>query len=324
MSPNKLSRRRFISAAAVGAVGIQQAARTGLAAPPEERKRKFYNVLSLGRIGFSASFPEAVRLAAQNGFEGLDPDGGYFSKLPDDEFAKALEDLKAKGLRLGDAGLPVEFRKDEATFNEGLKNLPAAAKTLQRAGVERVSTYILSFSDDLTYLQNFRQHAFRLRECARVLADCGQRLGLEYVGPRSSWRSLRHPFVHTMSEIKELMVAIGTNNLGVQLDSYHWYNAEETADDIATLRNRDVITIDLNDAPSGLSRDELQDLSRELPAATGVIPVKDFLTALVQIGYDGPIHAEPFNKTLRAMPIDRASAATAAAMKKAFSLAGLA
>ena len=104
-----------------------------------------------------------MRLAAQHGFEGVDPDSGYFSKLSGGELARALDDLKAKNLKLGAAGLPVDFRKDEATFSEGLKNLPAAAKTLQRAGVERVSTYILSFSDDLTYLQNFRQHAVRLR-----------------------------------------------------------------------------------------------------------------------------------------------------------------
>jgi sugar phosphate isomerase/epimerase len=323
MPKNKLSRRKFISAAAmVGATGLVHPAREVAGAPAEGRK--FYNVLSLGRIGFRASFPESVNLAAKYGFEGVDPSVEYFSKLSDDELSRTLDDLKGKGLKLGDAGLPVEFRKDEATFSEDLKKLPDAAKALQRAGVERVSTYILSFNDDLTYLQNFRQHAVRLRECARVLGDHGQRLGLEYVGPRTSWRSLRHPFVHTMSEIKELMVAIGANNLGVQLDSYHWYNAEETGADVETLRNRDVVTVDLNDAPAGLSRDELMDLSRELPAATGVIPVRNFLAALVRIGYDGPVHAEPFNKALRAMPIDGACAATAVAMRKAFALAGLA
>ena len=54
-----------------------------------------------------------------------------------------------------------------------------------------------------------------------------------------------------MSEIKELMVAIGANNLGIQLDSYHWYNAQETEADLLTLRGQDVITVDLNDAPAG-------------------------------------------------------------------------
>jgi sugar phosphate isomerase/epimerase len=85
-----------------------------------------------------------------------------------------------------------------------------------------------------------------------------------------------------------------------------------------TLRGIDVITVDLNDAPAGLTLDQYQDGNRELPAATGVIPVKQFLGALVHIGYDGPIQAEPFNAVLRAMPIDQACAATAAAMKEAF------
>jgi len=116
-----------------------------------------------------------------------------------------------------------------------------------------------------------------------------------------------------------LMAAIGTGNLGVQLDSWHWFNAEETDKDLLTLRGADVITIDLNDAPAGLTLDQYQDGKRELPAATGVIPVKQFLDALVQIGYDGPIQAEPFNAALRAMPIEQACAATATAMKKAFS-----
>jgi sugar phosphate isomerase/epimerase len=324
MSQNKLSRRRFISVAAVGAAGIPQAARTGVVAAPPNPDRKFYIVLSLGRIGFHASFPEAARLASKHGFEGVDPDLGYFSKLSGEEMARTLEDLKSKNLKLGDAGLPVDFHRDEATFHMGLKMLPAAAQTLARAGVERVSAYILSFSDDLTYLQNFRQHACRLRECARVLADHGQRLGLEYVGPRTSWRSMRHPFIHTMSEDKELIVAVGMENLGVQLDSFHWYNAEETPSDIESLRSRDVITVDLNDAPAGLTLDQLHDGSRELPAATGVIPVRGFLGALAAIGYDGPIHAEPFNKALAAMPIEVACAATATAMKKAFAIAGLA
>ena len=323
MAKHHLSRRRFISAVAAGATAIPGgAARENTSA--ERQSRKFYNVLSLGRLGFHAGFADSVRLASQNGFEGVDPDLNYFSQLSEEEMARTLDDLKSKNLKLGDAGLPVEFRKDEATFDEGLAKLPAAAKTLARAGVQRVSTYILPSSDELTYPQNLRQHACRLRQVARILEDNGLRFGLEYVGPRTSWRAKRNAFIHTLSEDRELMVALGTNNLGAQLDSFHWYNAEETAADIEALRNRDVVTVDLNDAPAGLTLDQQEDNSRELPAATGVIPVRNFLGALAAIGYDGPIHAEPFNKAVRALPIDKACAASAAAMKKAFALAGLA
>ena len=320
----QLSRRRFITRTGVGAVAFQAAALFAGPCPngPARRSRRFYSVLSFGRLGFSGTFEQAVELAPKYGFEAVDPDISLIARLPDQDLKRLLDDLASRNLKLGAAGLPVEFRKDEATFNEGLKKLPEAAKALERAGVWRVSTWVLPCSNDLTYLQNFRTHAYRLRECARVLADHGQHLGLEYVAPRTFWRSERHPFIHTLSEMKELLVAIGTDNLGIQLDSWHWYNAEEAAADVPTLRGRDVMTVDLNDAPR-LPLDQQVDDRRELPAATGVIPVKEFLGALVEIGYDGPIQAEPFNAQLRSVPLERAVATAAEAVRKAFADAEL-
>src|SRR6266566_4597426 len=291
---NELTRRQLLSAGAAASVAALPTPGifAGAAVSAEMPRRKFYPILSLGRLGFQASFPESLELTVNHGFEGLDPDPNYFASLGDDAFKRLLDDLQAKNLRFGAAGLPVEFRKDEARFNDGLKNLPATADILQRAGVWRVSTWVLPCCNDLTYPQNFRQHADRLRQCARILADHGQKLGLEYVAPRTLLRSQRHPFIHTMSEMKELM----------------------------TLRGSDVLTVDLNDAPIGLSLDEYRDDHRELPAATGVIPVKGFLGSLVQIDYDGPIQPEPFNAALRAKSLNQACTSASAAMKRAFSL----
>lgn len=310
----RIGRREFVTSVGLGAAALGTAGSGGAAGG--ESARKFFFILSLGRIGFKASFPDAVNLAAKHGFEGLDPDASYFGGLSEDELKRVLDDLKAKNLRPGAAGLAVDFRKDEKTFRDGLEKLPAIAATLQRAGVARVSTWIMPCDDQLTYLQNLRQHAYRLRACAQILKDNGQRLGLEYVGTRTLWRSKRHPFIHSMSETKELIAAIGTGNVGVQLDSWHWFNAEETQEEILTLRNEDVVTVDLNDAPAGLTLDQQVDNQRELPGATGVIPIGTFLEALKKIGYDGPVHAEPFNAALRSKPIDEACALTAAAMKR--------
>src|SRR5215218_2424115 len=46
---------------------------------------------------------------------------------------------------------------------------------------------------------------------------------------------------------------------------------------------------DLNDAPAGIAITDQIDSRRELPLATGVIPVAEFLNALHKIGYDGPL-----------------------------------
>jgi sugar phosphate isomerase/epimerase len=174
----------------------------------------------------------------------------------------------------------------------------------------------------LTYVANFRQHAKRLRECATILKDHGQRFGMEYVGPKTLWASKRHSFVHSMAETKDLIAEIGVDNTGFILDSWHWYTSHETLDDLMTLTNEDVVACDLNDAPKGLEIDEQIDNQRELPTATGVIDLKSFLSGLIEIGYDGPVRAEPFNKKLNAMDNEQAAAATAKAMKKAFELIG--
>lgn len=142
---NELTRRHLLS---VGAAASVAALPTPVilacaAAPAEMPRRKFYAILSLGRLGFQASFPESLELTVKHGFEGLDPDPNYFASLGDDGLKRLLDDLRAKNLRFGAAGLPVEFRKDEARFNDGLKNLPATAEILQRAGVWRVSTWVL-------------------------------------------------------------------------------------------------------------------------------------------------------------------------------------
>jgi sugar phosphate isomerase/epimerase len=228
--------------------------------------------------------------------------------------------MKAKGLLFGAGFLAVDFRKDDATFERGLADLPGFARGLQRAGVRRVGTWLPPASDTFTYRQYFALHARRLREVARVLQDHELRLGLEYVGPKTAWASRRYPFLHTLAETRELIAEIGATNVGLVLDSWHWYHAGDSAADVAALRTEDVVAVDLNDAPAGVPKDQMIDSARELPLATGVIDAAAFLKALAAIGYDGPVRAEPFNERVRRMAPEDAVATTAQAMKRAFAL----
>jgi len=315
-----ISRRVFLRRGGVAiAVATSMARWAGEVAAVESR-RQFTMDLVCGAIGVNADQREAIRLAHAHGFESVAPSPQFLAELTDGQLDELLGDLRAKRLVWGAAGLPVNFRRDEATFRTELKALPQLAKALQRAGVSRVSTWIGPSHQELTYVQNFRQHAARLREIAKILGDCGQRFGLEYVGPKTSWTGSRFPFIHSMAEMKDLLAEIAQPNVGFVLDSWHWYTAGETANDLRSLQNRDVVACDLNDAPAGIAVDQQRDNSRELPAATGVIDLRAFLTALVDIGYDGPVRAEPFNRELNALDNEAAVEATAAAMKKAFAL----
>lgn len=272
-----------------------------------------------GAIGVRSDQREAIRLAKAHGFESVE---AMSHELIKEEAGPIQELLKESGLVWGTAGLPVEFRSEDERFEDDLKKLPPIAKALQRHGVTRMNTWLMPSHAELTYLQNFERHANRLRRVAQVLGDHGLRLGLEYVGTRHLLVRGRFPFVHTLPEAQELIARIGATNVGVVLDSWHWWTAGDSVDAIRALKSEDVILVDLNDAPKGIAKEDQLDGSRELPLATGVIDVQPFLQALIDIGYDGPVRAEPFNKALNALDNEEACKVTAAAMKKAFALVG--
>jgi sugar phosphate isomerase/epimerase len=316
-----LNRRKFIQSSALGSLAgpaLLTSRETGWSG--EMPKRKMTMDLVCGNIGVSANQREAIELASRHGFESVGADGGYLASLSAEQLAELKSFMASKNIVFGAAGLPLEFRRDEETFRSGLKQLPKFAGGLQRAGVDRAATWLMPCDDQLTYLQNFRQHAARLREAATVLKEHGVRLGLEYVGPKTSWINRRYAFIHTLAEMKDLVAEISTGNVGFLLDSWHWWHAGDTAADLLALKATDVIAVDLNDAPSGIAKEQQVDNRRELPCATGVIDLGAFLSALNQIGYDGPVRAEPFNQAVNKMSKDDACAAAAAALKKAFAL----
>ena len=287
------------------------------AAETAPSKRKFTLCLACGPIGVPGDPRKEIAWASRFGYEAIEPAPQFLAKLSDSELQAYREEMHAKKLAWGAAGLPVEFRGTEAAFEQGMKSLPDFARSLHRAGATRVATWLSPSHQSLTYVANFRLHARRLREVARVLGDHGVRLGLEYVGPKTSWSNNRFPFIHTMAEMKDLIAEINRDNVGFLLDSWHWYTARETEADLLSLKAADVVLCHLNDAPAGVPVEQQIDSKRALPCATGVIDVKAFLGAMIQIGYDGPVVCEPFTQDLRQMTPDQALETVAVALKKA-------
>lgn len=314
---NRISRRAFIGVCAAGGAGTALLGEMSLAQPVPAAGRKFRLSLSPGAIGVQGSLAAVIELATKHGFEAVEPNGRELAAMSDDQIRDLAAQLKSKQLAWGSAGLPVDFRQDEAKYNEGLDALRKQAPALQKAGVKRMGTWIMPCHDQRTYLQNFKLHTLRLRPVAQTLADQGMRLGFEYVGTQSVRNSRKFPFIHTMAEGRELIAEIGTGNLGFVLDSWHWWTAGESPADIASLRAEDIVSVDINDAPVGLPREQQIDGQRELPSSTGVIPIAQFLQALVQTGYDGPVRSEPFNKAVNELDNDDACAAAIAAMRRA-------
>lgn len=317
------ARREFIRQ--VAGVALSALGATALTTAGQDsagRKRRMTIDLTCGAIGVRANQLEAIDLAHRFGFESVAADAGYLAGRSESELESLRSDLETKRLVWGAAGLTVDFKGSDENFRKGLAAFPRTAAALRKARVTRVGTWLSPGHATLTYPQNFRLHAARLREIGRVLGDHGLRLGLEYVGPKTSWTRQRFPFVHTFAETKELIGEIGLKNVGFVLDSWHWYTAGDTEAELNSLTNADIVAVDLNDAPSGIPVDQQFDGRRELPCATGVINLAAFLGALIKAEYDGPVRAEPFNKVLNDLENEPACAATIASMKKAFALIG--
>ena len=307
-----MRRRRFLQQASLAAASVA-ATRLPLVPPA----RRFTLNLVTFMIGVTVkSQAEANALATKHGFESVEARGQDLAAMSAGDLSRLREAMARDKLVWGAGFLPNDARPDAAKYEEAVKALPAFAAGLQRAGVTRVGTWISPSSDSLTYLQNFRRHVERVRAVGRILGDHGVRFGLEYIGTPSLRRGRKHPFIHTMAEARELLADVGLQNVGIVLDSWHWWTSGDTAADIRAVSSRDIVAVDLNDAPAGIPLEDQKDNQRELPGATGVIPVADFVAALGDIGYDGPARAEPFNAALNALDDDAACAATIAALRR--------
>lgn len=283
-------------------------------------QRKFRLCLNPSAIGVNLTNEELLTAARTYGFEAIVPQIYEMEKWTNAQFKGFSGAMKNYGVTWGAAGLPVDFRKSSNKFQKDLDQLSGMLPKLEKAGIERMSTWIMPMHDKLNYQANMAEHAARLRKIARLLSTFNMKLGLEYVGPKTLRESQEYPFVSSLKELKELISVIGERNVGVQLDAFHWYCAGENEKDLLSLNAEDIVTVDLNDAKAGRTRDEQLDWERELPGKTGLIDLKTFLGALAKIGYEGPVRAEPFNNTLNDMDNEAALKATSAAMQKALSL----
>lgn len=315
-----ICRRQFIQQGGrtLLAATLAGALRVKAAAPTKSTAMKLD--LTFPKLGMKCDQRRALELAAQHGFISVGGDTSQIAAMSEADLA-ALDALRRQNnLTWGTCGCPVDFRRDDATFEAGLAQLSAAGPRLQQLGLKGMTTWISPAHSELTYLKNFARHVERMKRIDEMLGRYQLRLGLEYVGTQLGRFNRKHGFIHTAAEMLELIDATKGTQLGLILDSWHWWTTGETAADLASLKAAQIVSVELNDAPEGIAREQQIDGQRRLPAATGVLPIADFLKAVTSTGYDGPVYAEPFYAPLREGTVEAAAEQVAAAMKRAFAL----
>ena len=134
--------------------------------------------------------------------------------------------------------------------------------------------------------------------------------------PLTRRAAYEHHFIHDLRGALELIAAAKAPNLGLLLDSFHWFCAGESAADIAQLRPAHIVAVHLNDAVKHRPRDEQVAFERELPGDSGEIDLAAFVEALNSTGYLGPLTCEPMSAALNALDGQEAAARTFAALQR--------
>jgi sugar phosphate isomerase/epimerase len=253
-------------------------------------------------------WPDFARLAAQTGFPGTD----IMLDAAMRAGAAATNDLLAQ-LKLLPAAInfPVEFRKDQATFEADLAKLPDQARFAADIRCPRMVTYIMPSSN--TPKEELRQiYKQRFSASARVLAQYHVRLGLEFLGPLQFRKQFPHEFIWRMNDMLAFAKECGPN-VGLLLDSWHWHLAGATTQDIIAAGRDRIVHVHFNDAPN-LPPEQIRDNQRLLPGE-GVIDLVGFVRALQTIGYNDALSVEVFGRLKDKTPEEAARLGLESSMK---------
>ena len=265
-----------------------------------------------------------LQVAKNAGYDGLEVKIEEIARLVREKSIDYVEDCFAEAeIAVGGWCLPSPWIEDfkyvvprwedvELTWRGGeerqdnlLRALPNLARISQQLGCRWAYTWILTFSDDRDYAENFDWHVQQLRPVVEILKDFDVRLGLEWQAPLKNLRKgRRYDFIEDMSGMLELCreIEVGKDSVGLLVDSWHWHLSGGTLEDLQSLRAEQVAYVHICDAPAGIAPAEQIDLVREVCGETGVIDLVGFLKCLQQIGFDGPITPSvPGSKSLEGL-----------------------
>lgn len=146
-----------------------------------------------------------------------------------------------------------------------------------------------------------------LEELSRIASRFGIGLAFEFLGqPDCS--------VQTLALADEIVRATDRENVGLVIDSFHFYAGGSTIESIDALNAGRLFIFHINDAEDR-PREQLEDRHRLLPGL-GILPLKEIIAALRRIKYDRVVSVEIFRPEYWELdPVELARDARAATLE---------
>lgn len=264
-----------------------------------------YKTLSPQELGISGRQSEIIELALTYGFRGLEIDMQEFAKRVQLQgMERARRFLDSAHLRVSGFELPIKWRGDESVYESELEKLEQIAGCAELLGVKSCYTMVMPATDMFPYHENFELHRRRLGGMAEALGKHGIRLGVGFLAapPHRAGKSFQ--FIHEAEALVTLIKSVTSKNVGLLLDTWDWHFGGGKLDQLRTLGAERIVVVRMAEAPADTSSATISDEQRLIPTMGGPVDNSSFISLLHEMGYKGPVSADPHPAALTGLTRD--------------------
>ncbi|MCD6393382.1 MAG: sugar phosphate isomerase/epimerase [Planctomycetes bacterium] len=289
--PNVLSRRRFISTAAVatGSAAVGGAVQSAEAKTnPAETRLGFGYCLNTGTIrGQKLSFIEELDITAKAGYDAIEP---WIHKIHEyKDSGGSLKDLKKQ---IVDLGITVEsaigFARwivdDDDERARGVEQFKRDMDVVAQIGGKRVAAPPAGAS---------RKPSLDLDKAAgryRAILEIGDRIGI--IPQLETWGHSKN--LHRIGQALYVIAECGHPKACLLLDVFHTYKGGSDFNGYKVISGRTIQVFHMNDYPADPPRETIGDRDRVMPG-DGIAPIPQILRDIYANGCRAMLSLELFN-----------------------------
>lgn len=253
-----------------------------------------YKCLSPSSIGIFARQSELLEIALTYRFKGIEVDiGEVLRRAQSTSVAQACRYLCSAQVRIGGFELPVRWSADDKDFQADLSQLGLLLEVCKTLGADRCYTTIRPTCDQRPFHENFQFHVDRLGKLADALAAGNVKLALNFLATPTERADGGFEFIHQVDPLLLLINSVGRDNVGILLDTWHWWVGGGDIKKLRALRGEQFLSVRLADFPATADLTTITEDQRLMPGEGAGIGSAAVLTVLEDLGYDGPVALAP-------------------------------
>lgn len=248
---------------------------------------------------YPGDMKKCLIMAKKHGFDAIEC---LPSEILDYGIQNTIDIINQTGIKISSCMMPFSpVDISEKEYEKKMIEFAEFVTAMGKTGVKLCTSFVRSSSDQYEFHDYYELHIKRWKPIAEMLRKYDIRLSLEFMGPKTSQKKKRYPFIRKADELLPLCRKIG-NNVGMTFDFWHWYSGSNDKTVFEKINGVDYIYyVHLNDACEG-NVDELLDKPRKLVGTSGVIDTCFLIGKLKEYNYQGYVLSESFDEKIKELP----------------------